>query len=196
MSLVDAFSKIYTDLKDYIDNKLINLSVITMDDVNNAIALDNLSEQKWKPSGISHPTVTKDEEGVNWLYKNTSDNWVYQRIAGSSSTWEKYSKDIDFVDETELESSINSHNTNTNAHSDIQTKINNLDESVVKINDSQTINGNKEFSNEVNVPVPVNNNGATNKLYVDNAISEHEIAIVNLIDIISSEFREDNQLDD
>jgi hypothetical protein len=92
-----------------------------------------LSKQIWLPAvqtlaeleAITPPEPDK----TNYLCRVMNDtdkdnNGVWQWIAGAT-TWTYFSDNLDFVDETELEEAINTHNTDTEAHEDIRTLIDN-----------------------------------------------------------------------
>jgi len=128
MSLQSNILDILNASKEYTDKQIdeVNSSVITQEDVDNAIAADNLSEQKWKPAVATVsalPSITGDEQEVTWLCKVIEENTVYQRIAGTSSSWTLYYNDTDFVDTTELSSAISTHDSSSSAHSDIRSAI-------------------------------------------------------------------------
>jgi len=224
MSLLNAFSKIYTDLKDYIDKSIEDGDFITIEDVQAEIVSDNLNEQKWKPPATSDPTITGDEQGVTWLYKNTNTNMVRQRVAGQFSEWENYGSDTDFVDPTELSSAISTHDSSSSAHSDIRssisglattegvssaigthnsdntahtdirTSISTLDGSVVKLTGTQSIAGVKTFTDEPIVPTPTYDTSPVTKLYADNLSSDLEESLEDTIDSVSATFRTANSL--
>lgn len=162
------YTKIDTDIK----LQEINNSMLTIQQVNDAIAADNANEQKWKPSGTTDPIITGLEQQYTWLYKNTNTNWVRQRVAGSTSSWTNYYQDTDFVDELELLTAINNHNANNIAHNDIRTSLSTLDGNTVKLTGDQIINDAKTFIKAVIVGTPTFENHATTKKYVDTELEK------------------------
>ncbi|GAB6121079.1 hypothetical protein [Dysgonomonas termitidis] len=82
-----------------------NNDAATVGQVNATVA----ASQRWKPAVSTLadlPVITGTEQNVTWLCRVTSENNVYQRVAGTSSTWTLYSENTDYVDEQELEDAI------------------------------------------------------------------------------------------
>lgn len=76
--------------------------------------------QKWKPavSAVEDlPTITGGDLIINWLCRVTTENNVYQRVAGVSSPWVLFSEEGSYVDITALGTAISNHNSSSSAHS-------------------------------------------------------------------------------
>jgi len=208
MTLVDAFNKVYKDGKDYTDSKISGLTILTVSDVSDLIAQLTTGGQKWKPSVALYsnlPVISGGEQSFDWLcmVRKTENagqpteklKGVYQRVAGSSSTWVLYSTVSDTVDPIELAQAIDDHNTSGTAHTDIRGLITTLDGNVVKTSGNQNISGIKTFTNEPIVPNPTTNTAAANKIYVDTTVGNLRTEIESTINTISSTFRSNNSLD-
>lgn len=85
---------------------------------------------KWiAPVNTESDLVIPEDRRFNYLCKVIDTGYTYQLLIDSDS-WVLYSKTEDYIDPIELSSSIETHNTSIEAHSDIRQEIESLSERV------------------------------------------------------------------
>lgn len=109
-----------------LDNK-IDLEVKTL---NQTINTTVTGANKWiAPVNTESDLVIPEDRRFNYLCKVIDTGYTYQLLIDSDS-WVLYSKTEDYIDPIELSSSIETHNTSAEAHSDIRQEIESLSERV------------------------------------------------------------------
>ena len=109
-----------------LDNKIDSEVKILNQTINTTVTGAN----KWiAPVNTESDLIIPEDRRFNYLCKVIDTGYAYQLLIDSDN-WVLYSKTEDYIDPIELSSSIETHNTSVEAHSDIRQEIESLSERV------------------------------------------------------------------
>lgn len=125
-----------TELRELIDQntakteELDNKIDLEVEILNQTINTTVTGANKWiAPVNTESDLVIPEDRRFNYLCKVIDTGYTYQLLIDSDN-WVLYSKTEDYIDPIELRSSIETHNTSVEAHSDIRQEIESLSERV------------------------------------------------------------------
>ena len=125
-----------TELRELIDQntakteELDNKIDSEVETLNQTINTTVTGANKWiAPVNTESDLVIPEDRRFNYLCKVIDTGYTYQLLIDSDN-WVLYSKTEDYIDPIELSSSIETHNTSIEAHSDIRQEIESLSERV------------------------------------------------------------------